>query len=135
MTIRIHKRSINPHLARKIREISGENVNVCIQCGTCGGVCPMYEHVPAPPRVLVQLAQLGHEEAIEKLRTYDYCASCHHCETRCPRGLDMPRVMEALRQLKLRKNEDMLRIEDIPAEDIDEMPQIALVAAFRKLTA
>lgn len=135
MTIRITSRNIDRRLADKIREISGENITACMQCGTCGGVCPMYEQVPAPPRVMVLLAQLGMAEELEAKRTYDYCASCHGCQVRCPRGLDLPKVMEALRLLTLRQNINLLELSDIAEDDLREMPQMALVAAFRKLTA
>ncbi len=135
MTIRITKKDIDAHLARRIREISGENITACMQCGTCGGVCPMYEQVNTPPRVLVMLAQLGLAEQLEEKRSYDVCASCHHCQVRCPRGLDLPKVMEALRLLTLRKNINLLELDELDDEAIRDMPQIALVAALRKLTA
>ena len=135
MTIRITTRNVDSHLARKIREISGENITACIQCGTCGGVCPMYESVPVPPRVMVLMAQLGLASELESRPTHDFCASCHGCQVRCPRDLDLPKVMDALRQLTLRQNINLLEPNEISEEDLREMPQIALVAAFRKLTA
>ena len=135
MPVIINNKTLNPHLVEKIREISGENVNACMQCGTCGGVCPMYGEVPAPPRTMVMLAQLGLEQQMEDQRTYDYCASCQHCMVRCPRGLDLPKVMEAMRQITLRKNINLVEPVEISEEDLREMPQIAFVAGFRKLTA
>ncbi len=135
MSIRITRRHIDGLLAEKIREISGENITACMQCGTCGGVCPMYEDAPVPPRVMVALAQLGIADHIEAKKAHTYCASCHACETRCPRGLDIPKVMEALRLLTLRKNINLIEMDDIDEDDLREMPQMALVAAFRKLTA
>ncbi len=135
MTIRISSRTLDPAIAEKIREISGENISICMQCGTCGAVCPMFEQAGAPPRQMVQLAQLGLLDELMARKSHEVCAACHHCQVRCPRGLDLPKVMEALRLIRLRENEDYVTIADIPAEDIDEMPQMALVAAFRKLTA
>jgi len=135
MSIRITRRNIDALLVEKIREISGENITACMQCGTCGGVCPMYEQAPVPPRVMVALAQLGIADEIDARKAHTYCASCHGCQVRCPRGLDLPKVMEALRLLTLRKNINLIEPSEIDEDDLREMPQMALVAAFRKLTA
>jgi heterodisulfide reductase subunit C len=43
--------------------------------------------------------------------------------------------MEALRQQVLRRNKNYIEPSVLPAERIGELPQIALVAAFRKLTS
>ncbi len=122
-------------LADKIREISGENINTCMQCGTCSAVCPMFQQSGSPPRLVMALAQLGLEDQLADQRIYKVCASCLYCGVRCPRGIDVPRVMEALRQITLRQNIDMIHPAQIPEADMRELPTIALVAAFRKLTA
>ena len=44
------------------------------------------------------------------------------------------RAMEALRQQVLRQSKNYLEPSEIPAEVIAELPQIALVAGFRKFT-
>ena len=54
---------------------------------------------------------------------------------RCPRGIDVPRVFEAVRQITLRQNVDLINPQEIPKETMAEAPQIAFVSAFRKLTA
>lgn len=131
----IDKRTTSWQLADKVREISGENINACMQCGTCSAVCPMFEQTGSPPRLVLALAQLGLEERLADERIYSACASCLYCGVRCPRGIDVPRVMEALRQITLRTNVDLVNPGRIPREDMHELPTIALVAAFRKLTA
>jgi heterodisulfide reductase subunit C len=62
------------------------------------------------------------------------CASCSACEVRCPKGVDLSKLMEALRQLYLRKSLDRLSIDEMTAEEIRGLPQIAMVASFRKKT-
>jgi heterodisulfide reductase subunit C len=54
---------------------------------------------------------------------------------KCPRGIDIARVMEALRQQVLRRSENYLEPSALSREAIAEMPQIALVAGFRKFTS
>lgn len=95
----------------------------------------MGESMDMLPRKVIHLAQLGLQEEIEDKNTCWVCASCHSCKVRCPRGVDMPRVMEAIRLMTLRKNENYIEPSEIPSETIEECPQIALVAGFRKLTS
>ncbi|MCP2604234.1 heterodisulfide reductase, partial [Candidatus Aminicenantes bacterium AC-708-M15] len=63
------------------------------------------------------------------------CASCLTCNTRCPRGVNIAEVMEAIRLILLRKNIDNLKIIELNEKRRVELPQIALVSSFRKKTA
>ncbi len=86
-------------------------------------------------RRAMHLLQLGLVDAVLSQRMAYLCASCHACQARCPRGIDIARVVEALRLLTLRSGENYLAPESIPAERLREMPQALLVAGLRKLTA
>jgi heterodisulfide reductase subunit C len=135
MPIEISQRTVKRDFIEKLKKLSGQNINQCFQCGTCTGSCPMQEHLDAFPRKIAHLARLGLEEELEKLNTCWVCASCHTCNIRCPRGVDLPRVMEALRLMTLRKNVNYIEPSQLPAETLKECPQIAMVAGFRKLTS
>ena len=87
------------------------------------------------PNQIIRLAQLGLEEDIAKSKAIWLCASCVTCSVRCPRGVDLARVMEAMRLLTLRKNIDYVELTKIPAETVADLPQLALVSSFRKHTA
>lgn len=134
MAILISKRTVDGNFMRRIREISGENFNQCFQCGTCAGSCPMSAHINATPRKLMALLQLGQAAAMEEVNTHWVCASCHTCEVRCPRGIDIPKIMEALRQVVLRRNINRIEPSNLQPEEVIDLPQIAMVAGFRKLT-
>lgn len=120
---------------KKVEEISGQNLHLCYQCGTCSGSCPMFSAMDIMPRRIIHLAQLGLEEHVANSKTIWLCASCLTCSARCPRGVDVAKIMEALRLLTLRKNVDHINISELPKETVAELPQMALVAGFRKLTA
>jgi heterodisulfide reductase subunit C len=81
------------------------------------------------------LLQLGRGEALEQANTPWICASCHTCMVRCPRGIDIPRLMEAIRLIKLRRNLDYIKPRDMKPEEIEDLPQIAMVSGFRKMTS
>ena len=116
-------------------EISGQDIGKCFQCGTCSGSCPMMGHINCAPRRLMAFVQLGHSEALAEINTPWVCASCHTCMVRCPRGIDIPRVMEALRLLKLRQNINHIEPSNLQPEEIIDLPQIAMVSGFRKMTS
>lgn len=135
MSVTILLRALDRALLRRVAEISGQNVYRCMQCGTCSAVCPMSDNMEITPRQAMLLLQHGLTEQVLESQTPWLCASCHSCQVRCPRGIEVTRVVEALRQIVLRENQDRVNPREIPAETIAEMPQIALVAGFRKLTS
>lgn len=131
-------KKINPHktnFIQKVEEISGQNIGLCYQCGTCSGSCPNFAEADILPRQLMRRAQLGMEEDVVQSKIPWVCASCLSCTARCPRGIDIAKVMEAVRLLSLRENVDYINPREIPEETIEKLPQIALISSFRKHTA
>jgi heterodisulfide reductase subunit C len=135
MVIRIDDQTVDVEFVEKVQEISGQSLHVCMQCGTCSASCPMVESMELTPRRVMQLLHMGLREHVENVNTVWMCASCHTCEARCPRGVELPKVMEAVRLLKLRRNQDHVDPRRVAVTVIREVPQVALVSAFRKLTA
>lgn len=86
------------------------------------------------PSKIIRMAQLGLEDALET-KTIWVCSTCFNCEVRCPRGIDIANVMEALRQLMLRQKYDRVSLDELTPEELRDLPQIALVSNMRKLTA
>jgi heterodisulfide reductase subunit C len=95
----------------------------------------MNEQVSLLPRQVMIMLQYGQADALDLANTAWVCASCHTCQVRCPRGIDIPKVMEALRLIKLRQNVNHLEPSSLAPEQIDELPQIAMVSTFRKMTS
>jgi heterodisulfide reductase subunit C len=118
----------------RVNELSGENVDLCFQCGACSSSCPMTQEMDYLPSKIVRMVQLGLEEVLES-KTIWTCMTCFNCEVRCPRGIDIANVMEALRQLVLRKKYNRVSLDELTKEEIAELPQIAIISNQRKLTA
>lgn len=131
MRIEISADKVRGEFVRQIEEISGQNLLACNQCGMCGAGCPAVEAMDVLPSQAIRMAQLGMEEILES-NTIWVCASCLTCVTRCPKGVDLPRLMEALRQIALRKGVAKLDLNELPPELVREVPQLAIVGGFRK---
>ncbi len=135
MRIEISAARLQSEFVKKVSEISGQDLKLCYQCGKCSAGCPMSFAMDLLPNQIMRLVQLGLEEEIANSNTIWLCASCLTCTVRCPKGVDISRVMEALRLITLRKNVDFVAPSRIDPEEISELPQIALVSGFRKLTS
>ena len=135
MRVQISSPRVQGYFVGKVAELSGQNLNLCYQCGKCSAGCPMSFAMDLLPNQIIHLVQLGLEEDIASSKTIWLCASCLTCTVRCPKGVDISRIMEALRLITLRKNTDFVEPSRIPLETIAELPQIALVSGFRKLTS
>ena len=126
--------SENRLFKEKVEELSGENINLCFQCGACSSSCPLTTEMDLLPSTVIRYAQLGIDEVLES-KTIWLCSTCFNCEVRCPRGIDIANVMEALRQMVLRTKYDKVSLDDLTSEELKELPQVALVSTLRKLTA
>jgi heterodisulfide reductase subunit C len=135
MPIPISEKTVKQDFIDKVIKLSGQNIYKCFQCGTCGGACPMSGHMDTMPRMIMRMAQFGLEDRINDCQSFWTCASCHTCTVNCPRGIDLAKVMEAMRLLTLRKNVNRVEPSQLPAETLKTLPQIAMVSCFRKLTS
>ena len=135
MRTEISSQRLQSEFVRKVEEISGQSLLHCNQCGKCSAGCPMSFAMDLLPNQVIRLAQLGLEEDIANSKTIWTCASCLTCASRCPKGVDLCRVMEALMLLTLRRNINHIEPAGIPGEIIADFPQIVLVSGFRKLTS
>ena len=118
----------------KTEEMSGEHITLCEQCGICSTSCPMVDDMDISPANIIRLVQIGDESVLESTAIW-LCASCYTCTVRCPRGIDLAAITEALRQQTLRKSIDYIKIDSIDRKELEELPAIALVSALRKYTS
>ncbi len=88
---------IAPEITDIIKEEGGDVLRLCYQCGTCTGTCPWNQVSTFLSRRLIHKAQLGlvdfEDEEVWK------CVGCKLCVERCPRGVEVPDLMRALRRV------------------------------------
>jgi len=106
----------------------------CYHCGKCSAGCPAAGFMDILPNQVIRLVQLGLVRNALESETIWFCAACQTCYARCPKGVDLPRVMEALREIALQEKGDHVELTQIEVSDLTEFPQQAFIAGFRKYT-
>mgnify|MGYP000014479834 CR=1 FL=1 len=117
----------------RVELLSGENVFACYQCGMCTAGCSFADEMDVLPHQVIRQLQLNSWKVLESNAKW-ICASCLNCQSRCPKGVDLSKLMEAMRQIYLRQQLDQIEITQLSVDQIRCLPQIALVASFRKKT-
>jgi len=135
MRIRLSAEVLRNDLVRRIEEISGQDMLACYQCGACSAGCPVAFAMDMLPSQVIRLVQLGQAEEALESETIWFCAACQTCYARCPKGVDLSRIMEALREIALQRGGDYLDIRAIRPEELAEFPQQAFIGGFRKYTS
>jgi len=118
-------------LAKEVEELCGENLFGCYQCGTCSAGCPFVEDMDLSPDEVIRYIILDRKEVLNS-KTIWLCSACFTCAERCPRDINITKIMEALRQIILRKKIDRTSLKKISKDDKETIPQMAFVSLFRK---
>lgn len=76
-------------------------LNMCIQCGSCGGSCPSAAEMEHTPRRLFAMIRAGMREEALRSNTFWICVSCYHCVVRCPQNVHIADVMYTLKSMAI----------------------------------
>ncbi len=122
-------------LREQILRISGVNPRKCMKCGKCSATCPTYDEMEYHPHQFVAMVESGDIEPLLKSESLYKCLTCFACVDRCPRNVEPAKLVEAVRLAVIRKQgQNHLTPNDIPLLVDDDIPQQAIVSAFRKYT-
>jgi heterodisulfide reductase subunit C len=116
MSTEVHHPGEARTLADPIRQHTGVHVARCYQCGKCSAGCPLADEMDFPPSLILRMLQTGSPELEERvLRSYTIwlCVTCETCIARCPMEIDIPKMMDWLRQESLRRGWASPRAKDI----------------------
>lgn len=120
-------------MAENIIRMSGVNTRRCMKCGKCSGTCPAYDKMDIHPHQFVSMVEKGNIDELMSSTALWSCLSCFACVERCPRNVKPARLIEAVRLSLIRQQgENRLKADDIPAMLDENLPQQAIVSAFRK---
>jgi heterodisulfide reductase subunit C len=118
-------------LIQEVEDLCGENLFGCYQCGTCSAGCPFIDEMDLSPDEVIRYVILDRKEVLNS-KTIWLCASCFTCAERCPRDINITKIMEALRQIILRKKIDRTDLKKLSKDEKKTIPQMAFVSLFRK---
>ena len=125
----------NDALREDIMRMSGVNPLKCMRCGKCSGTCPAYDEMEYHPHQFVNMIETGDIEPLLNSDSLYKCLTCFACVDRCPRNVEPAKLVEAVRLMAIRKQgNNHMTPDDIPALLDDDIPQQAIVSAFRKYT-
>ena len=135
MKTTLSRKSVKSPFVAKVSELSGQNLLACYQCGKCSAGCPVVSQMDILPNQIVRFSQLGLEDDLLASKAIWTCASCMTCNVRCPKGINIAEVIEALRQILLRARKDHVEVKELSGDDRANVPPIALISNMRKFTS
>ena len=123
----------NDRMREQILRTSGVNPRKCMKCGKCSATCPSYDEMEFHPHQFVYMVESGEIEPLLKSESLYKCLSCFACVERCPRNVEPAKLVEAVRLMVIREQgKNHLKADQIPEMLDDDLPQQAIVSAFRK---
>ena len=123
------------NLRDEIIRMSGAAPKRCMKCGKCTATCPAFDEMEYHPHQFVSMIENGNIEPLLESESLYKCLTCFACVERCPRGVEPAKLVEAVRLIKIRqKGMNRMTANDVPAKLDENIPQQALVSAFRKYT-
>jgi heterodisulfide reductase subunit C len=89
---------------RVVNATPGEShLEMCIQCGTCGGSCPSGADMDHTPRNLFALINAEMQDEVLRSNAPWYCVSCYYCMVRCPQGIHITDLMYTLKRFSIQE--------------------------------
>jgi heterodisulfide reductase subunit C len=82
----------------RIGEVGLQN---CFHCLKCSSGCPMASAMEYKSNEMIRMVQFGERERLLRSSAIWICVSCETCVTRCPNAVDIPRMIDILREMAL----------------------------------
>lgn len=101
-----HINSSKKSLNNELLTHTGVNPARCYQCGKCSAGCPLAEDMDFTSSMVMRMIQTEEDNLDKELlqsQSIWLCASCEMCISRCPMQIDIPKIMDYLRQQSIAK--------------------------------
>lgn len=82
----------------------GTGLYECFSCGTCTAGCPERElDASYSPRKVIKNVLLGMKDQVFCNKFVEICSSHHRCLTQCPQGVEIPKLMNAIKNIAIKE--------------------------------
>lgn len=88
----------------QVKEQSGQPLDLCYQCQKCAAGCQVGAYIDFQPNQIIRLIQFGLKDELLKSSAIWLCVNCETCGARCPNGISISAVTDALREMALKEN-------------------------------
>ncbi|MEJ5376484.1 MAG: 4Fe-4S dicluster domain-containing protein [bacterium] len=86
---------------QEVASRSGVSLGACFHCLSCAAGCPALEIMDFRPNQIIRMIQRGMKNQVLESRTIWICIGCFNCLDQCPNRVDIPCLMDTLRQMAL----------------------------------
>jgi heterodisulfide reductase subunit C len=95
-------------LSSLVEQMSGLDPAHCYQCGKCSAGCPMAGEMDLKTHEIIRRLQIDRADALFSSDSIWMCLTCETCTTRCPNDFDPAAVIDALREIAIKKSPDRI---------------------------
>ena len=132
----------DPSFMKQMLEGGSPQISPCFQCLKCSSGCPLGFAMDHLPHQIIRMVQMGLKHEVLASSAIWLCASCETCVTRCPNGVELPRVMDALRQIAVREGvrpaeEEIAKFHDSFMDEIrcsGRVHEMSLIGRYKRRT-
>jgi heterodisulfide reductase subunit C len=97
----------NHELAQQIKLATGVDIDQCYQCGKCTAGCVLADDMDYPSSMIMRMLQTDDKSIYHDVLSSNaiwLCQNCENCIGRCPKEVDIPKVMDYLRNQSVKAN-------------------------------
>lgn len=95
---------LDPNFKYEIaQQAGGEKILNCLQCGTCTGICPVFEvDERYDPQRMIKMALIGMRKELLSSEFIWMCSTCYSCYEYCPQNVKVTELMCAIQNIATR---------------------------------
>jgi len=94
-------KALDLNFTKVVSDRSGQEIEACYQCQKCASGCPIAEYGEMDTNQVLRMIQFGLKDEILKSKAIWVCVGCETCGARCPNGIRIAAVMDALREMAI----------------------------------
>lgn len=123
--------TIRNEFVQLVERLSGQDMLACYECEECSAGCPAGFAADYLPSELIYLIFTGAVDDALDSSTIWFCTTCSICVAQCPKGVDLSRIMAALRRLCTDEKDDYVDYGLFSPDELAEFTQEMLRQELR----